>query len=325
MSQHSSISVAMCTYNGAKFVGAQLDSIAQQTRMPAELIVIDDRSVDTTVTIVEAFARTAPFPVKLHVNEANIGSASKGITKNFETAVALCHGDLIAPCDQDDVWVPEKLARMARAFEENPALDGAFSDAQLVTESGAPKGIRLSRTTGLNAAEQARIARGEALPLVLSMTKVYGSSMMFHSRLKKTLPVPPHWWFDAWMATMAATHGGLRFLPEELYLYRIHPHQSVSASLQTTTQRLQRWRSSAKQYWETAEPQLQELHDRLQSEGDSVAMPHLAYLRGRMHLLRFRADLPDNRLLRMLRILPKEAQYRRYFNGWRSMAKDLTA
>ncbi len=323
--QKGSISVAMCTYNGSKFVREQLDSIAQQTRPPAELIVIDDRSTDATVEIVRDFRQTAPFPVRVHVNDQNVGASSKGITKNFEAAVALCQGEFIVPCDQDDIWVPEKLARMAGALEQTPGLDGAFSDAQLVTESGVRKGVLLTQTTGLNAAEQARIARGEALPLVLSMTKVYGSSLIFHSRLKRNLPVPPHWWFDAWMGTMAAVHGGLKFLPEELYLYRIHPNQSVSASLQTATQRMQRWRSSAREYWSASEPQLQELYDRLASEDSPGLQPHLAYLQGRMSLLQFRADLPGDRLQRMARILPRSREYHRYFNGWRSLVKDLTA
>ncbi len=325
MRQRSSISVAMCTYNGAKFVGEQLESIAKQTRLPAELIVIDDRSTDATAEIVRRFAKTAPFAVRIHVNEQNVGSSSKGITKNFETAVALCQGELIVPCDQDDIWVAEKLARMAGALEQTPGLDGVFSDAQLVTEKGVRKGVRLSQTTGLNGAEQARIARGEALPLVLSMTKVYGSSLMFHSRLKQYLPVPPHWWFDAWMGTMAAVHGGLRFMPEELYLYRIHPNQSVSASVQTAAKRMQRWRSSAAEYWKASEPQLQDLYDRLTTERNPGLQTHLTYLRGRMDLLQFRANLPAKRLQRLSRILPRSGQYHRYFNGWRSLVKDLTA
>lgn len=325
MSLQASISVAMCTYNGSKFVQEQLESIARQSRRPVELIVIDDRSTDTTVELVREFAKTAPFPVIIQVNEQNIGGSSKGITKNFEAAVALCQGDFIVPCDQDDIWVAEKLARMAGALEQTPGLDGAFSDAQLVTEKGVRKGIRLSQTTGLNAAEQRRIARGEALPLVLSMTKVYGSSLIFPSRLKQYLPVPPHWWFDAWMGTMAAVHGGLLFLPEELYLYRIHPNQSVSASVQTATKRMQRWRSSAKEYWKASEPQLRDLYDRLAAENNPGLQPHLAYLRGRMDLLQFRADLPANRLQRLSRILPRSQEYYRYFNGWRSLVKDLTA
>src|SRR5947208_14214106 len=100
-----SISVAMCTYNGERFLKEQLESLAAQTRQPDELVVCDDRSTDSTPHIVEAFARAAPFPVRLEVNDRCLGS-----TKNFEHAILRCTGALIALSDQDDVWHPEKLA-----------------------------------------------------------------------------------------------------------------------------------------------------------------------------------------------------------------------
>src|ERR687894_3003245 len=99
-------SVAMCTYNGARFVAEQLASVAAQTRPPDELVVCDDGSTDETCRLVEEFAARAPFPVRLFVNERNLGS-----TRNFGRAVALCEGDLVALSDQDDVWHPEKLER----------------------------------------------------------------------------------------------------------------------------------------------------------------------------------------------------------------------
>src|SRR3954470_19039846 len=89
-SPNNMFSVAMCTYNGARFLGAQLASVAAQTRPPDELVVCDDRSTDETADIVRAFASRAPFPVRLHVNEENLGS-----TKNFERALSFCEGEVI--------------------------------------------------------------------------------------------------------------------------------------------------------------------------------------------------------------------------------------
>ena len=276
--------------------------------------------------IIEAFARTAPFAVSLHVNAVNIGASSKGITKNFEQATRLCTGELIVPCDQDDIWVPEKLARMAAILEDDESIGAVFSDAQLVTEKGAAKGILLSETTGLSGSEQKRLKRGDALPLVLSMTKVYGSSLMFDVRLReKILPVPEHWWYDAWVACVAAVYARLVFTPEELYRYRIHATQSVSASLDTLPEKVRRWRSSAKDYWRDSEPQLRDLHERLRAEEDARFDPFLRYLEGRMELLRFRSEMPEGHLARALKIVPKMGNYHRFFNGWRSIAKDLTA
>ncbi len=326
MAQMKSISVAMCTYNGEKYLKEQLDSIAAQTRLPMELIICDDRSKDSSAEIIENFAKTAPFPVKFQVNEVNLGGSAKGITKNFEQAVAMCSGELIVPCDQDDIWVPEKLARMAGMMEDDPALRGLFSDGQLVTDKGVPKGVLLSQTTGLTASEQERLARGDALPLLMSMTKVYGSSMMFDARLmEKILPVPPHWWFDAWVACMAAVHGGLAFTPECLYLYRIHATQSVSASLPTFSERIQRWRSSAKDYWKISEGPLKDLYERLEAEKNPKMEPYMQYVAGRMELLRFRAELQGNPVVRVVKVLGQTKNYQRFFNGWKSMIKDMSA
>jgi glycosyltransferase involved in cell wall biosynthesis len=326
MPHGKTISVALCTYNGEKFLREQLESIADQTRRPTELVVCDDRSTDSTADIIQSFAGSAPFPVKFHINAVNVGGSAKGITRNFAATVMRCTGNLIVPCDQDDVWLPRKLADMAQAMEENPQLGGIFSDAQLINDLGMPKGILLSETAGLTVSEQERLACGDALPILLSMTKVYGCTLMFDARLlEKILPIPPHWWFDAWVACMVAVHSKLGFTPEPLFLYRIHATQSVSASLPTVSERVKRWRRSAKDYWKESEPQLTDLYSRLAAEDSPSMKPHLEYISGRMDLLRFRAALPSNPLFRMMKVIPETRNYHRYFNGWKSVIKDLTA
>ena len=127
------ISVAMCTYNGQKYLEEQLNSIAVQSLLPIELVICDDGSADDTAEIVRQFSSTAPFPVHFFKNERNLGS-----TKNFEKAVSLCVGELIALSDQDDVWVPEKLARLAAVLAANPSVGGVFSNAQLIDGASRP-------------------------------------------------------------------------------------------------------------------------------------------------------------------------------------------
>src|SRR5215470_8302349 len=110
------ISVAMCTYNGARFLAEQLGSLAAQSRLPDELVVCDDGSTDESAEIVKDFARHAPFPVRLEVNEENLGA-----TKNFEKAIGLCRGEVIALSDQDDVWYPKKLELHESVFVADPS------------------------------------------------------------------------------------------------------------------------------------------------------------------------------------------------------------
>src|ERR1022692_2995726 len=105
-----SISVAMCTFDGGRFLSAQLESIAAQTRPPDELVVCDDGSSDASGNIIKDFARRAAFPTRLVVNDKHLGS-----TKNFEQAISLCQGTIVALADQDDVWYPHKLQRIEKA------------------------------------------------------------------------------------------------------------------------------------------------------------------------------------------------------------------
>ena len=106
----------MATYNGEKYLKEQLDSFVQQTRQPDELVVTDDCSTDGTLGLLKAFAKTAPFDMAVHQNQRNYGYCG-----NFNQASMRTGGDLVFLSDQDDVWFPEKVERMARAAEDNPA------------------------------------------------------------------------------------------------------------------------------------------------------------------------------------------------------------
>lgn len=218
-------SVAMCTYNGARFLGAQLASVAAQTRTPDELVVCDDRSTDATASIVRDFASTTPFPVRLHVNEQNLGS-----TRNFERAVSLCEGELIALSDQDDVWLPQKLARLEEEFARDASALVVFSDAEIVDEETRPAGQGLWESVGVRAEELARIERGRGIGELLRGATVTGATMAVRAQLRGlALPFPADLQLihDGWMALLAACVGGVRPVQERLVLYRRHGSQQV--------------------------------------------------------------------------------------------------
>src|SRR6201999_469319 len=115
VSRKPRLSVALCTYNGERFLPQQLASMANQTRPPDELIVCDDRSSDRTIDIVREFAASAAYPVRIFENESNLGSAA-----NFERAIRLCEGNLIALSDQDDIWYPIRLQRSEQELTAHP-------------------------------------------------------------------------------------------------------------------------------------------------------------------------------------------------------------
>ena len=100
--------------NGRKHIRRQLDSLAAQTLIPAELVVTDDGSDDDTISVVDAFAKNAPFAVKVFRNEVRLG-----YRKNFMRAASLCQSELIAFCDQDDYWYPNKIEVSVRPFTDS--------------------------------------------------------------------------------------------------------------------------------------------------------------------------------------------------------------
>lgn len=129
------ISIAMATYNGARYLQDQLNSFVTQTRHPDELVVCDDASTDSTLDLLTRFKKTAPFKVFIHANNKRIG-----YVQNFGQAMAYCSGDLICLSDQDDVWLPDKLAEVEAFFSENEQSlllinDQLLADVDLNTSS----------------------------------------------------------------------------------------------------------------------------------------------------------------------------------------------
>lgn len=109
-----SISIALTTYNGEKYLTEQLDSLAKQTCPPIELVICDDGSTDKTIEIIRYFAKTAQFEVRIYENKKNIGYVD-----NFFKVSKLCKGDWIAFCDQDDIWLPNKLEMVGSIITGN--------------------------------------------------------------------------------------------------------------------------------------------------------------------------------------------------------------
>ena len=124
------VSVAMATFNGERYLRQQLESLAAQTRLPDELIVSDDASLDSTWGILEEFAERSPFPVRLTRNEHTFGFA-----QNFSRSLSLCTGDIVFLCDQDDVWLEEKISTRLQAFSENQDVYCLVTDAYICDQN----------------------------------------------------------------------------------------------------------------------------------------------------------------------------------------------
>jgi glycosyltransferase involved in cell wall biosynthesis len=164
----TSVSIVMATYNGARFLQPQLDSLATQTFRPLELIVSDDQSTDNTLDILDEFRERAPFPVFIERNAERLGYG-----QNFLSATVKAQGDLIAFCDQDDLWHENKLEVAVRILEQDGSSLFVHA-ATLIDEEGRTIGAFNQGT------EKARLYK----PLELKPWDVfYGFSIVFRRPL----------------------------------------------------------------------------------------------------------------------------------------------
>lgn len=313
----------MCTFNGARFLEAQLASIAGQERAPDELVVCDDGSSDRTVEIVREFARRASFSTRLVVNDLNLGS-----TKNFEKAISLCQGDVVALADQDDVWYRHKLSRLESAFLESNEVVLVFSDADLIDDDSRPLGSCLWPTFTFDRAEQTMIANGHSLEVLLRHPVMTGATMGFRRKYFELLtPIPAGQIHDRWISFLLAALGRCELISDRLMQYRRHEGQQVGPGPRNLRERLQRARLTKAKFYRDEIARFSEFRDLLDRRGS--AFPGSEYVRNEISRkithLEHRATLPAAGIFRIPEILGQilNGDYWRYSTGWSSIAKDL--
>jgi glycosyltransferase involved in cell wall biosynthesis len=312
------VSVAMCTYNGSRFLREQLDSIAQQTRLPDELVICDDVSTDETPEIVSAFAATAPFRVRFVRNERNIGSSA-----NFEQAMSLCQGDYIALCDQDDWWYPQKLERLTEVLDSAPDADLAFSDGELMNERSESLGQHLWGTFGF-AESHREYSKLDLVRLLLSGNVVTGATVLLRSSARALfMPVPSTWVHDSWIALVVAVGSRIVSVPEPLIRYRVHRAQQEGVLPDTFAGRVRlAHRIQGEQHSAMAE-RFETLLLFLRSRGLSGEVDSLIVRR--IQHLKMRATLPSSRVHRIPKVFSELSNYRTFARRpILSIIKDLT-
>jgi glycosyltransferase involved in cell wall biosynthesis len=316
------ISVALCTYNGARFLQSQLESIAAQDRRPDELVLCDDCSTDGTMSIVERFVATCGFEVRVETNKQNIGS-----TRNFTRAVSLCCGEVIVLSDQDDVWRPNRLSRLDRAFSDDAELGFAFSDACRINADGRRLPHSLWESIAFNPRMQDQLNGGRAVEVLMRRNVVTGASMAFRSTYRDMLlPVPEKWVHDGWFALLIATIAPCRAIAEPLIEYRQHAEQQIGARKENLYRQLVRGIRQKRRDFETISENYAAAHRRLSKfrlrlRDDRV----LQLLAEKSKHFRAKARMRDPRTWRLPIILHEllHSRYFRYSRGWRSMAQDL--
>lgn len=266
------VNIALATWNGARFLPALLESIAKQTYPHWKLITRDDGSTDATREIVRAFA--CRFEGRVEIIED--GDSRLGAARNFEAAVKRCDAPYIAFADQDDVWLPSKLAltcqrcaELERWYRgEMPLL--VHTDLQVVDQSLAviaPSFAELMRLDPIGGGELKRL---------LVRNVVTGCTMLVNRALiDLAIPIPDavpihDWWF----ALVATCLGKVEFVEAQPILYRQHGENAIGSvnpwSISTTLRRLGEARAAIRVRYAQARALSARFGDRLDPQTRAV-------------------------------------------------------
>ena len=217
-------SVALCTFNGEKFLKEQLDSIISQTVDVNEIVICDDQSSDSTLSILNSYQKAYPQLFRIFVNEVNLRSV-----KNFEKAISLCQNDIIFLCDQDDVWMENKVEVILNFFENNPEIDTIATNGYGIDDQNNLLDV-YSLWDIPHFFTQRNIPVDYFKIIAFAGNISTGASMALRKKVfKKLRPFPLFEGFhhDEWIALNATSNNSFYFMAEKLFKYRIHKNQQV--------------------------------------------------------------------------------------------------
>jgi glycosyltransferase involved in cell wall biosynthesis len=292
-------SVAMCTYNGEEYLSKQLQSILYQTRSVDEIVICDDCSEDHTLEIIRDFKEKCPIPIMVMENAGNVG-----YVKNFEQAIGLCSGDIIFLSDQDDIWMPEKVAVICDFFEKHPAVSFVFTNAQLINSVDANSYDKtLLDVVGWDRHAGKLFRDGFGYEVLVTSGRVTGATTALRtSFVPYCIPFPSvdapvaH---DEMIAVQAMLANKIACIEDCLIKYRIHYKQSVGlGSLFKYPPRS----------WETAQHILM-YHQELTEPHEQIKKDKLFFIYKRFYAIRSRFSL-----LRLCGFF-RAGEYRNYYAG----------
>ena len=225
------VDILMATFNGGKYLAEQLDSLARQTVSDWRLTVRDDGSTDDTVEILRAFQAKDPDRFR-RIEDAD---GNLGPSRSFSRLLERVSGAYVMCCDQDDVWLPNKIEGTLTAMQELESRYGAdtpllvFSDARVVAEDLSPIADSLLRHHGIRRRTDFRFELGR----VLMQNPVPGCSMMINRSLQQAVvPIPQEAvMHDWWCALTAVILGKMHLFPAATMLYRQHDRNVMGSPI----------------------------------------------------------------------------------------------
>lgn len=322
------VSVALCTHNGALYLEEQLTSILNQSCPPFEIVLSDDASTDGTVAlarrVVGKYQVDNPDSLlQLKVIENRL---ALGVIRNFEQALLACTGDLIALCDQDDIWHPTRLEELSAAFAHRTELLLVHSDAALVAEDGSPLGISLFQALEVTAAERQEIHSGRGFETLLRRNLVTGATTVVRRELvARSTPFPDVWIHDEWMAIIAAATGQFDLIGEQLTDYRQHGGNQIGARKLNLRDKIRKLREPREERNMHLVARAQVLVEKLEGLGSAVSSSTLDRARKKLVHEQFRQSLPTVRIMRVAPIFGEgmRGRYAQFSRGRADMVRDI--
>ncbi len=223
------ISIVLAAYNGQTYLSQQLESIFVQLQKGDELIISLDPSTDNTEALVLDFLKThQDQPAHLTF----LQGPGKGVIKNFEHALHHVQNSIVVFCDQDDVWLEHKLARLRQAFQENPKLQGVVHDAILCDAHLKPIASSFMDYHHSQKGFLQNVMRNSFIGCCMALRK---------DVIEQSLPFPPIPMHDQFLGLQALRAGEVLFLKEPLIYYRRHENNASSLHPASLSKQLQ-WR-----------------------------------------------------------------------------------
>lgn len=239
------VDVLLATYNGSRYLENQLDSILAQTHQNFRVLVSDDGSSDTTVAILAAYQQRFGGRLIIVPNSA----PGRGVIRNFENLMRSSledgHSKWVFFCDQDDIWLPQKVECMLAEMVRIEAMNGesipclVHSDLVVVDES--------LKVICPSFAKHQLMAPGDCSPLsLLSVNQVTGcAAMVNRALLKIALPLPCEAIMHDWWCGLISGSGHRSFIQAPLVLYRQHGFNQIGAKSRSLKNRLVRFINNA--------------------------------------------------------------------------------
>ena len=244
----SSVTVVMATYNGEKHLAEQIKSLLNQTVLPEKIIIVDDHSTDSTITLLYEMLNECPIAFEVVHHDDN-----EGVNKTFQDGIELVTTKYTMICDQDDVWDKKKIELCLESITSNDVM--VVCNAQIVDSHLVSTGRTMFEFINLPLEfkdNKCRLTSEEMLMLLLKRNYVTGMCLMGKTEIiKKAFPIPNTMTYDTWISWVVSGYGSVVFLNNPLVLYRQHNNNAIGA---------QKAKEKLKEYYSHRNEDLIKLH-----------------------------------------------------------------